>query len=207
MLSSSTNDFFPGFAPGICATSDNDQWIRVQAKTTIGTVTVTPSNCVVGNGLQLAVYSACDGIVLACDPGCMGCGDKTVSVSFTMNPLTIYYIWIDGWSGDGCGFTVKATGFSETLTVSSENPSSIQEAAEVSISPNPFFEKTTIQLTHPSPGEKTLDVFTPDGRPCKTVGFTGDKVEFARDQLPSGLFIFTISKEGAIIASGKLLAE
>lgn len=206
-LSSSTNSFAPGYTPQICGTSDNDLWVKVQAAGTVGTVTVTPSNCVVGNGLQLALFNGCEGDMVACNVGCTGCGNKELTITANLSPTAFYYLWIDGWAGDGCDFKVKATGFRENMILSESEPTPKTAMPELIVLPNPFIEKAVVQLSTLPAGQKWLNLATPDGRICQRISFDDGTAEIFRTGLPKGLLFLWVELNGATIATGKLVVE
>jgi hypothetical protein len=93
---------------GWCSDVQNDQWLGFIAGTAGATFSITPSNCVNGNGLQAAVYPAgCNDNPLGCNAGCMGCGGLVISFSVTMIPGNNYYLIIDGFAQDDCDFTIS----------------------------------------------------------------------------------------------------
>lgn len=94
---------------------DNNSWIRFTAANTTATLTVTVSDCFVGNypsgGIQMQIFSA----------GSPCCNFTPVSsfvegssvLTITANNLTIgqdYYLMIDGYAGDICNYTITASG-------------------------------------------------------------------------------------------------
>lgn len=93
--------------PGFCGTLQNDQWIGFVAGETEAIFTLTPSNCLNGNGLEFALYASCSSPPLACSPGQAGGGNTPRTL--TVNNLVIgrhYYLLIDGYEGDNCGYTI-----------------------------------------------------------------------------------------------------
>lgn len=93
--------------PGFCGTIENEQWFGFVAKHEQATFTVTPSNCMNGNGVQVALFSSqCNTPPLACNDGQMAGGSAPVSVSASLQPGTAYYLLVDGWAGDICDFTI-----------------------------------------------------------------------------------------------------
>jgi len=94
---------------GFCSQIQNDQWLGFIAGTTSATITVTPSNCVNGDGVQVALYPNCNESYVVCNGGCAGCGNQTISIDATMVVGANYYLLIDGFSGDECDFTVSVS--------------------------------------------------------------------------------------------------
>ncbi len=96
--------------PGWCSQVQNDQWLPFVAGAPNATITVTPSNCTTGNGIQFAVYpSACGSLPVACSEGCAGCGNTPIALTVNLIPGQTYYLVIDGFSQDECDFKVTAS--------------------------------------------------------------------------------------------------
>ncbi len=100
--------------PGFCTSVVHHmQWIAFIAGTTDLTITVTPSNCQIGNGLEVGIYQTSDcanfTLVSNCDtdiqPG-------EVGVFKNVTPLTVgqyYYFVMDGNGDDICNWTIHVT--------------------------------------------------------------------------------------------------
>jgi len=114
-LQNTTEGFKANAAPpGFCGVIQNDQWIGFVAASAAPTFTLTPSNCLNGNGLEFALYESCAAPPLVCKPGQAGGGTTPLSIS--ASNLTVgrhYYLLIDGYAGDKCNFN---------LTVSPSSP-------------------------------------------------------------------------------------
>jgi uncharacterized repeat protein (TIGR01451 family) len=108
-----------GFSPdplpvgGFCSQIQNDQWIAFQADSNRVFLNITTSNCQNGNGIQVAVYRTCETAPLACNGGCAGCGAQVTSLAFDADSGAVYYLLIDGFSGDICDLSFSATGISD----------------------------------------------------------------------------------------------
>lgn len=103
---------FPSLKPPkFCgtATVENVQWLGFIAGADFATFTITPSNCFNGNGVQVALYSDCNGDPLACNMGEEKGGKLPVSISTKMNPGQTYYLLIDGYAGDQCDFSIDVS--------------------------------------------------------------------------------------------------
>lgn len=112
-LQSQTNLYSPSDVDYFCGSIEKDQWIRVKADSTTSTISITPSDCADGNGIQLAIYSDCDGPFIACNVGCSGCGELPQTITANLVSGNYYYVLIDGWGGDFCDFTMSASGFAD----------------------------------------------------------------------------------------------
>jgi Secretion system C-terminal sorting domain/SprB repeat/PKD-like domain len=96
--------------PGWCSQVQNDQWLAFVAGASNATITVTPSNCTTGDGIQFAVYPyACGSTSVACSEGCAGCGNTPISLNVNLIPGQTYYLVIDGFSQDECDFVVTSS--------------------------------------------------------------------------------------------------
>lgn len=95
--------------PGFCGTIENEQWLGFVAGAPAATITVTPSNCATGNGVQIALYPSCGDAPLQCNSGSAGGGDTPLSITSALIPGVTYYLLIDGWAGDQCDFQVVVT--------------------------------------------------------------------------------------------------
>ncbi|MCB0534839.1 MAG: PKD domain-containing protein [Saprospiraceae bacterium] len=103
-----TTTGYTGQAPsGFCGTVENEQWFAFIAGEPAATFTATPSNCVNNNGLQLALYSNCNGNPLACEPGGEGFGDIPISMFSALTPGGVYYLLVDSYAGDFCDFQIS----------------------------------------------------------------------------------------------------
>lgn len=105
----STEGYPSGVAPEFCGTVENVQWLGFIAGATNATFTITPSNCVNGDGVQVALYTDCTLPPLACDKGEFGAAAIPASISVEMTVGANYYLLIDGFAGDQCEFTVTVS--------------------------------------------------------------------------------------------------
>jgi hypothetical protein len=95
---------------GFCSQIQNDLWHAFVAGSDSMTITITTSNCVSGEGIQFAVYpSACDGVPIACNPGCEGCQGSTSVTLTNAVPGALYYLVIDGYAQDECDYVISAS--------------------------------------------------------------------------------------------------
>lgn len=107
-LPGNTGGYGAGFVPQFCSNIQNDQWYAFVAGIPEMEITITPSNCFNGAGIQAALYEECDGMFISCDPGCMTCANDPVEMQLTnLIPGKTYYLMIDGYSGDVCDFILN----------------------------------------------------------------------------------------------------
>ncbi|MBK7811070.1 MAG: T9SS type A sorting domain-containing protein [Saprospiraceae bacterium] len=73
-------------------------------------ITITFSNCTVnGQGVQMGIWGDCTcGESLVCNPACNGPGNYTLSGN--LKPCKIYFLFVDGCSGDICDFCLTTAG-------------------------------------------------------------------------------------------------
>lgn len=89
----------------------NDQWFGFTAGSTSITITIYPSNCVDGNGLQAAFFDDCaDEDAIICNSGGTGGGMTPLILSYSgFTEGETYYLMLDGWDGDECNFEIEIT--------------------------------------------------------------------------------------------------
>ena len=107
---STTNGYTSQPPANFCGTIENEQWVAFVAGESFATISAIPSNCAIGNGVQLALYPSCDATApIACNGGANGGGNTPTSITVDLNPGQTYYLMIDGFAGDQCDFTLSAT--------------------------------------------------------------------------------------------------
>ncbi|MBK8555040.1 MAG: hypothetical protein IPL65_04365 [Lewinellaceae bacterium] len=107
---STTSGYTGQTPPGFCGTIENEQWLGFIANGTTATFTATATNCISGNGIQIALYTSCSSSPIACYGGCTGCAGTPATITVTnMTPGVNYFLLIDGFAGDQCDFTISVT--------------------------------------------------------------------------------------------------
>lgn len=82
------------------------------------------------------------------------------------------------------------------------------QALNVNIYPNPFSTQTTFELPEGAPaGDYALELYDAAGRQLRSMAFDGTRCQVMRNALPAGLLFWKISREGRMVASGKMIAE
>ncbi|MBK6930786.1 MAG: hypothetical protein IPH12_07860 [Saprospirales bacterium] len=95
--------------PGFCGTIENEQWLGFIAGAPAATFTATPTNCITGNGIQIALYTSCSSSPVACNGGSAGGASAPVSITTSLTPGVNYFLLIDGYAGDQCDFSITVT--------------------------------------------------------------------------------------------------
>ncbi len=108
-MMSQTNTYSQGSAPGFCGTIENDQWLGFIAGASSATFVATPTGCINGDGIQIALYSDCSANPIACNGGSNGGGNNPVTITANLNIGSNYFLLIDGYAGDQCSFTISVT--------------------------------------------------------------------------------------------------
>ncbi|MEI6409674.1 MAG: T9SS type A sorting domain-containing protein [Bacteroidota bacterium] len=86
----------------------NDQWIGFTAGTEAIKVNVATTNCLTGDGLQIAFFENCDDDAIVCNPGAGGSAGLPLELSYSsFIPGHTYYLMIDGWVADVCDYEIQ----------------------------------------------------------------------------------------------------
>lgn len=106
-----TTGYTPGSAPNFCGSIENEQWLGFIAGAGSATFTATPNNCITGDGIQIALYAACDGspVPNGCNGGQDNGGNIPVNINVSLTPGANYFLLIDGYAGDQCDFTITVS--------------------------------------------------------------------------------------------------
>lgn len=83
---------------------------------------------------------------------------------------------------------------------------SIDPTIQIKAYPNPFFETTKIEILGGDFNEVTLTLFDMMGRKIRKESFSDNQIQFDRDNLPSGTYIYTLEANGRLLNSGKIIA-
>ncbi|NRB48945.1 MAG: T9SS type A sorting domain-containing protein [Saprospiraceae bacterium] len=75
----------------------------------------------------------------------------------------------------------------------------------IKVSPNPFFESTSFEITGTVFDVVEFRLFDVAGRLIRTDRFRGNNYDFYRRSLPGGLYMYRMESEGKIIATGKVV--
>lgn len=90
------------------------------------------------------------------------------------------------------------------VTLDVEAP--VEPGVTVKIRPNPFHDRTVIQLDGMEIREGQFNLFDAQGRMVFTRTFQGNQFDLERKNLDQGLYFFRISADGKAVAHGKLQA-
>ena len=78
---------------------------------------------------------------------------------------------------------------------------------EMSLFPNPFHKKTTLQFKTQSINETSLLIYDLFGQLVRSIPITGPTTEIYRDGLTSGIYSYTVQQNGIILNRGKLILQ
>ncbi len=106
-IMSTTTGYTGQTPPGFCGSIENEQWLGFIAGAAAATFTATPSNCQIGNGIQIALYTDCNSNPVACNGGATGGGMTPVSITASLVPGVNYFLLVDGFAGDQCDFMIN----------------------------------------------------------------------------------------------------
>ncbi|MBL0262205.1 MAG: gliding motility-associated C-terminal domain-containing protein [Saprospiraceae bacterium] len=105
------SDLYPCGAGSLCSSGGgphNTSWWAFVTNGGSVTITITTTNCG-GAGLQIGIWGDCNcGEEVACNPFCAGPG--TITITANLTPCKIYYLFVDGCSGDVCDFSLSTSG-------------------------------------------------------------------------------------------------
>ena len=108
----STLDEVTGVGPNpLCSNGGgphNIQWVAFEAQSTDLEITIIPSNCLNGGGMQAGVYTDCS---FTTEMACQGvCQTGTFSISGNAFEVgVVYYFFVDGCAGDICDYVIDIT--------------------------------------------------------------------------------------------------
>ncbi|HRI58848.1 MAG TPA: hypothetical protein PK228_03970, partial [Saprospiraceae bacterium] len=142
-----------GVAAGFCGTIESEQWLGFVAGASVATITVMPSNCFLGNGVQVAIYDDCLGTPIpnGCNMGTFGGGNTPVSVTVGLTPNTVYYLMVDSWAGDLCDFTINVSPPGAAIGLEFETQAGVFcPGGSVTIDGIVFTQAGTYSYTYPS---------------------------------------------------------
>ncbi|HRI01455.1 MAG TPA: gliding motility-associated C-terminal domain-containing protein [Saprospiraceae bacterium] len=105
------SDLYPCGAGSLCSSGGgphNTSWWAFVTNGGSVTITITTTNCG-GAGVQIGIWGDCNcGEEVACNPFCAGPG--TITITANLTPCKIYYLFVDGCSGDVCDFSLSTSG-------------------------------------------------------------------------------------------------
>lgn len=78
---------------------------------------------------------------------------------------------------------------------------------KIKVSPNPFNESAVFEIEDQRYNDLTFNLYDLQGKPIRRERHNSNKFEIYRNQLTAGLYLYTISSEGRIIITGKVLVQ
>lgn len=141
---STTGNTGAGTCPtSFCGNCDNYHWIGFVAGSGSIALTITPSNCGGGTGLEAAIYETDNCSSFALVSNCESPG-LVAPISLSASNLTlgqVYYLVIDGFQGDACDYAIDVTqgtvGAPPTVPGGISGPTSVCPGASASYSVPP----------------------------------------------------------------------
>jgi hypothetical protein len=92
------------------------------------------------------------------------------------------------------------------LTVSVDEVSQ-QHAGLWKVLGNPTITHATLLAVKAIPGEKKFELVNTAGRVVRSQAFSGQRFNFERENLPAGLYYFTITDQQGRVFSGKIMVK
>ncbi|MBV6438623.1 MAG: hypothetical protein EPGJADBJ_00247 [Saprospiraceae bacterium] len=145
----STAGYTDGSVSSFCGTLENEQWLGFVAGGSSITITVMPFGCALGDGVQVALYPACNLDPIACNGGMADGGSTPVSVSAGTIPGQVYYLMVDGYAGDLCNFTLDVSPAGAAIGIQFE-------AQTIGLCPNETFTLNGVPYSAPAVVKDTL---------------------------------------------------
>lgn len=96
---------------GFCGSVENNSWLSFVAAETAATLNVWTSNCTMGDGIQMEIYSTSDCANFISVSNCESTGIQSDFTIQTDVPLVVgqtYFLMIDGFAGDNCDYVIQA---------------------------------------------------------------------------------------------------
>lgn len=78
-------------------------------------------------------------------------------------------------------------------------------AGQIKVFPNPFAESATFEISGQMYPSVTLRLFDLQGRLVRNEEFQGNRFDFFRRNLASGMYLFRVEAQGQLISSGKMI--
>ncbi len=120
----------------------NSSWWAFVTNGGFVSITVTFTNCVNNQGVQIGVVGACDcSGQISCNSNCSSGG--SITISGNLAPCKTYYLWVDGCNGDVCTFSLSTSGGASpklanfTLSRTGPNPVCKGCCADFMVTPQP----------------------------------------------------------------------
>jgi hypothetical protein len=101
----------------------------------------------------------------------------------------------------GCTDIVNAGCIISDVSPGPGNP----EGVKIKVSPNPFFESTSFEITGTVFDAVEFSVYDVTGKLVRTDRFRGNNYDFYRRSLPGGMYLYQMRSEGRVIATGKII--
>ena len=131
----------------------------------------------------------------------------TISQFFPFNQNDFWLVGLKTTGLTGCKDTLYQNILVQNTTQTIESINELSQQIHYDLYPNPFNEQTT--LSFESVKENTSFIlYNSTGQQVKSIDNIADgRVIINRDNLPRGLYFFTLKTKGKQIATGKIIAE
>ena len=151
-----------------CGSIENNSWLKFLAEGTTATFDVYVSNCTDGFGIQMEIYGTTDCLNFTSHSNCWNPGSvQNGTMSATgLTPGQIYYLMIDGNSGDVCDYLISAT--SGVATVDAGRDTSICSGGHAQLDAS----GGTIYAWLPTTGLSDPNIPNPIASPTVTTTYT-----------------------------------
>ncbi len=138
--------------------------------------------------------------------------------TFSLPPGAVNYVTVAVvWARDSAGplssvsALLAADDNAQSLFNNCFTPVGIKEnfsVTNVTCSPNPFSEQTTISFNNPDHHNITLHVYDLKGRLVRNLNATtGNSFKFEKNELHSGIYLYNLQSENKSIYSGKIVVQ
>ncbi|MEM1320302.1 MAG: T9SS type A sorting domain-containing protein [Bacteroidota bacterium] len=126
----------------------NTSWFTIEITSSTILLSITPSNCQYGLGIQVGLYNGCDFSAIPLYVQCQ-CVLSPVLIGVSGIPPGTYYLFVDGCSGDICDVDVELlTGSIDPITTVLETPARPRRVSNPSttVCPGDLVSFTTDQI-------------------------------------------------------------
>ena len=122
------------------------------------------------------------------------------------NGATVYFDYAAPQPTNVVTHTVGCTALTNTGCIISDAPQpGDPTGVTIKVSPNPFFESTSFEITGTVFDAVEFSLYDVTGRLIRTDRFRGNHYDFYRRSLPGGMYMYRMVAEGQVFATGKVI--